>query len=131
MLKIAICDDEPAFAIQLGDKIREAIPDCEIQTFFSGGELLRGGRFDICFLDIQMEGINGIETARKLREKDEESIIVFITGAREYVFEAFDVAAFHYLVKPLEDGKLQEVLRRAEREAGRRRNRPGRYLPHP
>jgi DNA-binding LytR/AlgR family response regulator len=50
-----------------------------------------------------MEGTNGIETAKKLRERDEDTILIFITAILEYVFEAFDVAAFYYLLKPIEE----------------------------
>lgn len=63
-----------------------------------------------------MEKMNGVETAKKLRELSEESVIVFITGAKEYVFDAFDVAALHYLIKPVDDKKLQEVIERAKKE---------------
>ena len=69
--------------------------------------------FDIYFLDIQMGQPDGIEIAKRLRSYDEESIIIFITGVKEYVFEAFDVAALNYLVKPVSDERLQEVLSRA------------------
>ena len=62
------------------------------------------------FLDIQMEGRNGIETARAIRECDRKVVIVFVTAMREYVFEAFDVAAFHYLLKPIDEKKFTEVF---------------------
>ena len=54
-----------------------------------------------------MDGTDGIETAKKLRERDEDTILIFITAIREYVFEAFDVAAFHYLLKPIEEDKFR------------------------
>ncbi len=76
--------------------------------------------FDIIFLDIQMEGINGIETAKAIRECDEDSLIIFITALKEYVFEAFDVTAFHYLVKPLEEKKFIEVFYSAVWEVKKR-----------
>ena len=101
MLKIAVCDDEPTFAAQISEKIKKYMPECTIQSFLSGEDLLLQEKaFDIYFLDIQMEKINGIEIAKKLRELDEESVNVYITGAKEYVFQAFDVAALHYLLKP-------------------------------
>ena len=68
-----------------------------------------------------MEGTNGIETAKKLRERDGDTILIFITAIREYVFEAFDVAAFHYLLKPIEEDKFREVFRRAEWELEKRK----------
>ncbi|MDE7184098.1 MAG: LytTR family DNA-binding domain-containing protein [Lachnospiraceae bacterium] len=78
--------------------------------------------FDIIFLDIQMTGINGIDTARAVRAMDEEAVLIFITAVKEYVFEAFDVAAFHYLVKPLEEQKFSEVFLRAASEVQKRQN---------
>lgn len=124
MLKIAVCDDEPIFVEQISGKIKEYMPDCKIYSFFSCEDLLLQGEiFDIYFLDIQMQELNGIEAAKKLRELDEESIIVFITGAKEYVFEAFDVAALHYLVKPVDDEKLQEALNRAKKEIVKKQNK--------
>ena len=79
MLKIAVCDDEPVFVEQISGRIKKYMPDVAIQGFFSSEELLSQGEvFDIYFLDIQMEKMNGVETAKKLRELDEESVIVFI-----------------------------------------------------
>ena len=59
MLKIAVCDDEPAYAKQISDRIKRFMPDCEIERFLSGEDLLLcGALFDIYFLDIQMEKMN-------------------------------------------------------------------------
>lgn len=123
MLKIAVCDDEPVFVKQISGRIKEYMPDAVIYSFFSGEDLLLQKEvFDIYFLDIQMEKMNGVEIAKKLRERDEESIIVFITGAKEYVFEAFDVAALHYLIKPVDNEKLRRVIERAEKEISKKQN---------
>lgn len=70
---------------------------------------------DILFLDIQMPGMDGMETARILRQKNERMVLIFVTAVEEYVFQAFDVAAFHYLVKPFSDEKFEEVVKRAVR----------------
>ena len=129
MLKIAVCDDEPVFVEQISGRIKKYMPDVAIQGFFSSEELLSQGEvFDIYFLDIQMEKMNGVETAKKLRELDEESVIVFITGAKEYVFEAFDVAALHYLIKPVDNGKLQEVLEKAKKEIEKKQGLKSRQI---
>ena len=68
-----------------------------------------------------MEGMGGIEAARTLRQSGVDAVVIFITGIREYVFEAFDVSAFHYLLKPTEEQKFMEVLGRAEEEVGKRK----------
>lgn len=121
MVRIAVCDDEPDVTELISGMVREYLPDCEIKEFDSGEELLADGeKFDILFLDIQMDGINGIQAAAKVREKDEDAIIIFITGVKEYVFDAFDVTAFHYLLKPIKKTKMQEVLDRAVKQIDRR-----------
>ncbi len=61
--------------------------------------------------------MGGIEAARNLRQRNVDAVLVFITGIKEYVFEAFDVSAFHYLLKPIEEKKFIEVLGRAADEA--------------
>ncbi len=61
--------------------------------------------------------MGGIEAARNLRQRNVDAVLVFITGIMEYVFEAFDVSAFHYLLKPIEEKKFIEVLGRAAGEA--------------
>lgn len=120
-MHIAVCDDEREICEELQEMIIRQMPDCEVAAFTSGEELLESRfPYDILFLDIQMEGMNGISTARELRKRKEEVILIFITAVREYVFDAFDVAAFHYLLKPVSAGKMAEVLERAVREVKKR-----------
>ena len=123
-LNIAICDDEKAIREQINELIEKEKAGICSALYETGDALLAADKkFDIVFLDIQMEGTDGIETAKKLRERDEDTILIFITGIREYVFQAFDVAAFHYLLKPVEEDKFHEVLHRAERELGKRKSK--------
>ncbi len=129
MLKIVVCDDEKVIVRQVSDMIKKHLPDCEIDEFLSGKDLLSAKKdFDIFFLDIQMEQQNGIEVARELREYDENAVIIFITGAKEYVFEAFDVAALHYLLKPVDEEKLKEVLDRAVRNVWKKTDKEKKQL---
>ena len=113
-MQIAICDDEKNVQELLRRKIVKQYPDADI-IFFSSGEelLLLKQHIDILFLDIQMTGKNGMETARELRKKNKKVILVFVTAIEEYVFQAFDVWAFHYIVKPIDDAKFADVLCRA------------------
>ena len=114
---IAICDDEKNIRELIGNKITAQYPEAEIVFYPSGEELLLSDeRIDILFLDIQLTGRNGMETARELRKMDKDVILVFVTAAEEYVFQAFDVGAFHYIVKPIDDVKFADVLRRAVEE---------------
>ncbi|RKJ60792.1 LytR/AlgR family response regulator transcription factor [Roseburia sp. 1XD42-69] len=121
-MNIALVDDEEAIREQIGGFIKKRNPDFDISGFDTGEGLLAAGKdFDIIFLDIQMEGMGGIEAARTLRQSGVDAVVIFITGIREYVFEAFDVSAFHYLLKPIEEQKFMEVLGRAAEEAGKRK----------
>ena len=123
-LNIAICDDEKVIREQIKEMAEKEMPCVCAGLYETGDELLASRKqFDIVFLDIQMEGTDGIETAKRLRQRDEDTILIFITGIREYVFEAFDVAAFHYLLKPIEVDKFREVFRRAGRELEKRKSK--------
>lgn len=113
-MQIAICDDEKSMGLILEEKIRKLLPDAAIEKYLSGDELLASGcKPDILFLDIQMPGKDGMETAEILRQKNENMVLIFVTAAEEYVFQAFDVGAFHYLVKPFSDAKFEEVVKKA------------------
>ena len=101
MLRIAVCDDEPQIVKQLADMVMQCAPDCELSCYEDGEAVLKAQKtFDLIFIDIQMKPLNGLETAKRVRSLDEGVLIVFITGWKEYVFDAFDVGAFHYLLKP-------------------------------
>lgn len=113
-MRIAICDDEKNIRQLIEKKIVKQYPDAEIVLFSSGEELLLSDlKIDILFLDIQMSGRDGMETAIELRKRDNDMIIIFVTAAEEYVFQAFNVKAFNYIVKPIDDGKFIDVLQRA------------------
>ena len=117
MTEIAICDDEEIIIERIADLIKKQDTDCHIECFQAGKELLAANRhFDLIFLDIQMDGVNGIETARAIRERDRKAVIIFVTAVKEYVFDAFDVGAFHYLLKPIVEQKFAEVFENAVRE---------------
>ena len=69
--------------------------------------------FDILFVDIQMSGMNGIEMAKKIRDKDKNIVIIFTTGLTDYIEEGYEVEAMHYLIKPVSETKLNACLDRA------------------
>ena len=115
-MKVAICDDEKAICDQLHKLLLREDPKAEVCVFHSAEELLAGSEaFQILFLDIQMPGINGMQAARQLRERNRDVCIIFVTAVKEYVFEAFDVAAFHYLLKPIEEEKFAQVYGNAKK----------------
>ncbi|MDD6062292.1 MAG: LytTR family DNA-binding domain-containing protein [Oscillospiraceae bacterium] len=115
-MRIAICDDEPVCIQALCELIRDYAfeNNCELQCdrFLSGESLLHTDeKYDLYFLDYQMDGIDGLETARRLRgEKQSHAAIIFLTAYREIVYDAFGVRAFRFLVKPVEKEKLYDAL---------------------
>ncbi len=118
MLSIAVCDDEVIECCNMARKIKDILEEmkipCIIRQFRSGGELLQAlESFDIVFLDIIMQDMDGMKTAQIFREKASDKILVFVSSSREYVFEAYDVEAFQYLLKPVDDRKLKSVLQKA------------------
>ena len=128
-MKIAICDDEREICEGLERLIRKQRAEAEVVLFSSGGQLLESReRFQIVLMDIQMEGMSGIETARALRMKDETAVLIFVTALREYVFDAFDVSDFHYLLKPVSEEKFRRVFEKACDEAERRERESGEQL---
>ena len=117
-LNIAVVDDERIIREQICSLIKQQKPACQLNVFSSGEEAVAcEKRFDIIFLDIRMNGIGGIETARRLREKNSSAVLIFVTALKEYVFDALDLYAFQYLLKPINERKFSEVLDRAIKEA--------------
>lgn len=113
-MRIGICDDEPHVCTLLADKIKKLYPEETVAVWHHAKELLAEKELpDILFLDIQMPEINGMQTAKLLRRKKRQMVLVFVTAMEQYVFQAFDVEAFHYLVKPFTHEKFIEVLKSA------------------
>lgn len=118
MFSIAVCDDELLFGARLSEKIRSIMErlgrPCVVRQFQSGKELLEEvEQFDLIFLDILMKDINGMDTARVIRDKEIDKLLIFISSSRDHVWESYDVEAFWYLVKPVSESKLERVLHRA------------------
>lgn len=107
MLKIAVCDDESMFGHRLENMINDYINKrgeaCKIDRFSSGVEFLNKGAdiatYRIVFLDINMEQLDGIETARQLRILCEDTFVVFVTAFINYTLDGYRVNAFRYLLK--------------------------------
>lgn len=112
-MKIAICDDESIFLKRMYGYLWQQ-PDCVVECFLSPDALLHnyktGERYDVVFLDIVMPQVNGIETAKAIREYDESVILVFFTAYLEYAPAGYEVNAFRYLLKPVtEDDMLRTI----------------------
>ena len=111
MYKIAVCDDEEALSAQVKDLITEWNPSIDVLCFSSGEELLENYQsYEAVFLDIDMAGMNGIETGKAIRRLDKDTKIVYLTAYRDYVSGAFGVHAFQYLLKPVNKKAIWNVL---------------------
>lgn len=118
---IAICDDDADQLEEIVSMVsrwsRVSDHSSEIQTFPSAEAFLfayeEDKTFDLLLLDVEMKGISGIELARCIRKENSRAEIIFITSHFEFVTEGYEVDALHYLVKPVSEEKLGEVLDKA------------------
>ncbi len=95
-----------------------------ISSFSNGRALLEhSGSLDVIFLDIQMEHPNGMETAKLLRQRGTHSLLIFVTVLKECVFDAFEVEAYDYLLKPLDDVHFKQTMDRVVRRLEQRTTR--------
>ena len=117
-MKLAICDDEKRIRDIIAESVKEVSEKIEIE-FYADTKGILSANFDsdILFLDIQMPGIDGMGAARMLRSYGKKTVIVFVTALEDQVFNAFDVGAFNYIVKPFTKAKIIEVLNKAVKQA--------------
>ncbi len=124
MLRIALCDDEAnardGLRLML-ERVMDEDTQQVVYEFSSGKNAVswlkkHPGEIDLLFLDVEMDGMNGMEAAREIRVFNRSLMIVFVTGYAEYVFDGYSVGAMDYLMKPAGAGKLEEVLERAARQ---------------
>jgi len=121
MIHISVCDNEAAVREDIAGILNNCSKNIEITQFSTGEELLEAKNiFHIHIIDIELDNMSGIDVAKqiRLREKNKrsKSIIIFVTGFREYMEDAFDVNAFHYLVKPIDEKKMSTVFKHALKE---------------
>ena len=135
MIKIAICDDEANIRAYLSSLIGAQSCPCEIVEYASAGDCLADHReIDLLFLDIELapfgSGLDGMALARKIRERatGTQPVIIFVTGYERYVFDAFDVGAFQYLLKPVDEEKFAQVFSRAVAQIAIAKEKSGRVL---
>ena len=112
MIKIAICDDERRFVDQIRDILEECCEEIGqmvyIEGFYDGRMLLDqySCQFDVVFLDIRMPQMDSMEAAKKIRERDPNVTIVFLTSVIDWAIKGYDVKAANYLRKPVKKEKL-------------------------
>ena len=117
-MRIAVCDDNEAQRLLMKKYTEEWARDKKLPleiNLFNDGESFwfaweDDKRYDLLIFDIEMRRLSGIELANNIRKQDEEVPILFVTGYDSYMAQGFEVAALHYLLKPLQKEKLFAVL---------------------
>lgn len=118
MLMIAICEDEAGFAEDLKDKLLAwaigAGINIKIKVFSNGIPLLLSiqeeGMFDLIFMDVEMDRMNGLEAAAKIRQDDYITTLIFVSQYGNYYKDAYDVHPFQFLSKPVGGSRLRETM---------------------
>lgn len=127
-MNIVICDNEEIFRTYLRNLlVKDSFfggTDIQVEEYADGEALLASwdeGRIrpDILFLDIRMPGLDGMETARALRQKGAKCLIVFLTSLSEYAREGYEVRAFRYLLKEEAERELGRVMEGCRKELGK------------
>lgn len=128
MYQIAVVDDENVFQEQISEYIKkyQEENEMEIQTvyFADGLKLLESYQcnYDLILLDIEMPGMNGMEVAKKIREKDEEVILMFITNMAQYAIHGYSVGALDFVTKPINYYTFSMKMRRALKRVQKKEN---------
>ena len=115
-MRIAVVDDESVFRKQITEKIASLYgrEDVSCYHYADGTEVIRsfenGFELDAVFLDIEMKELDGMSTARKIREYNKEIPIIFTTSHTEMALDGYEVDAFRFLSKPIDEEKLRQAL---------------------
>ena len=121
MIEIAICDDDKFTVDYIVNTLTHISKKnnlyINIHTFTSGMEFISNYNpsksYDIIFLDILLDSLNGIDIAKHIRENNDITKIIFISSSSEYILDGYDVEASNYLIKPLDYEKLNKVFIKA------------------
>lgn len=131
MLEIAIVEDEESYRNILCEYLRkyetETEEEIHISVFTDGDEIVENyaAKFDIILMDIEMQFMNGMEAARKIRESDTSVIIIFITNMAQYAIQGYEVDALDYVLKPISYFAFSQRIKRA---VGRMKKREEHYI---
>lgn len=117
MISIIICDDNSSYQSQISGYIKNYFDDLNTEytckVFNTGEDMLNEYSYDvdIIIMEILLDGLNGIDICRKIREKDKRVEIIFITVEPDYVYDAFDVRAFRFIIKPLKELNFKNAFK--------------------
>lgn len=121
MYKIAVCDDDKSIANSIEEMILRLTTrynhfHFQVDVFYSSTELecyLKQSKYDVWFLDINMPGLDGIEVAQRIREMDQNTIIIFVSSHKSYFERLFDVQPFNFIAKPIDWEKFTAIFEKA------------------
>ena len=131
MLNIAIVEDEENYRNILYEYLKryeqENNEEVQISVFADGDEIVENysAKYDIILMDIEMQFMNGMDAAKKIRESDREVIIIFITNMVQYAIQGYEVDALDYVLKPISYFAFSQKILRA---VGRMKKRVERYI---
>lgn len=126
MIRVAIVEDEAEIREQLMGYVQRYIRQYgtafEVKTFADGLEILEDYRpaYDLILLDIEMKHLDGMETARRIRELDPDVMLVFITNMAQYAIKGYAVGALDYVLKPVPYFAFSQQLQKVEAQLRRR-----------
>ena len=119
MIKVCVCDDD----VTIVDRINSVIDDLsknnniktKVDVFYDGKTLIQNleknnSYYDVLFLDIEMNDMDGIETARQLRLRDEQVYIIYVTSHENYAIETFSVRPYQFVLKPFDDKVIEKYF---------------------
>jgi len=113
-MNILICDDIKTEANKLAELMADRGFDVNIKVFYNAADVLAyistGAAVDVCFLDIVMPEVSGVELAAELRDNGYKGFIVFLSASKDYGPESYKVKAFNYLVKPIAISDIKIML---------------------
>lgn len=126
MIRVAIVEDEAAVRDQLMGYVqrymRQYDAQIEVTMFTDGVEILEGYQpvYDIIFLDVEMQHLDGMETASRIRALDSDVLLIFITNMAQYAIKGYAVGALDYVLKPVPYFAFSQQLQKAAGQKGRR-----------
>lgn len=112
-MKVLLVDDEQLQLLRLENACKKVLPDAEFFSYTNPTKAFEeneNNNIDLAFLDIEMPKINGIQLAKKLKKNNPKIKVIFVTAYNEYALDAFKVHASGYVLKPVNENKIQEEI---------------------
>ena len=120
-IRVVIADDEPGMRMIMRKMIEKAVGFTLCGEADNGPDLLKlveQYKPQVCFLDVEMPGMTGLECAKAIQDTDPRTILVFATAHEDYMAQAFEVYAFDYMVKPFKVERVMKTLERIRQVIG-------------